>query len=107
MAPPRIKEGFASGRYTFQTIWRVEAPMDWAASTTPASTSFREVSTIRAMKGAADTTRGTMAPLTPMVVPTTLSPTSKAARSWKPLLANLKFSIRARPRLPAPSTTTV
>ena len=46
--------------------------MDWAASTTPASTSFREVSTIRAMKGAADTTRGTMAPLTPMVVPTTI-----------------------------------
>ncbi len=25
--------------------------MDWAASTTPASTSAREVSTIRAMKG--------------------------------------------------------
>ena len=62
MAPPSTKEGFASGRYTFQTIWNVEAPMDWAASTTPASTSFREVSTIRAMKGAADTTRGTMAP---------------------------------------------
>ena len=59
---PRIKEGFASGRYTFQTIWRVEAPMDWAASTTPASTSFREVSTIRAMKGAADTTRGRWRP---------------------------------------------
>ena len=72
MAPPRISEGLASGRYTFQTIWKVEAPMDWAASTTPASTSLREVSTIRAMKGAAETTRGTMAPRTPMVVPTTI-----------------------------------
>ena len=28
--------------------------MDWAASTTPVSTSAREVSTIRAMKGAAE-----------------------------------------------------
>ena len=45
--------------------------MDWAASTTPASTSLREVSTIRATKGAAEITRGTMAPLTPMAVPTT------------------------------------
>ena len=71
MAPPRIREGFASGRYTFQTVWSVEAPMDWAASTTPASTSLREVSTIRAMKGAAEITSGGMAPLTPMVVPTT------------------------------------
>ena len=44
--------------------------MDWAASTTPASTSLREVSTIRAIKGAAETTSGGMAPLTPMVVPT-------------------------------------
>ena len=44
--------------------------MDWAASTTPASTSAREVSTIRAMKGAAETTRGTMAPGTPSLVPT-------------------------------------
>ena len=45
--------------------------MDWAASTTPASTSAREVSTMRAMKGAAETTRGTTAPLTPILVPTT------------------------------------
>ena len=45
--------------------------MDWAASTTPASTSDSEVSTRRAMKGAAETTRGTMAPLTPILVPTT------------------------------------
>ena len=44
--------------------------MDWAASTTPASTSAREVSTIRAMKGAAETTRGTMAPRMPILVPT-------------------------------------
>ena len=44
--------------------------MDWAASTTPASTSAREVSTIRAIKGAAETTRGTMAPGTPILVPT-------------------------------------
>ena len=44
--------------------------MDWAASTTPASTSDREVSTMRAMKGAAETTRGTMAPRTPILVPT-------------------------------------
>ena len=44
--------------------------MDWAASTTPASTSARDVSTMRAMKGAAETTRGTMAPGTPILVPT-------------------------------------
>ena len=44
--------------------------MDWAASTTPASTSAREVSTMRAMKGAAETTRGTMAPRIPSLVPT-------------------------------------
>ena len=34
--------------------------MDWAASTTPASTSEREVSTMRAMKGAAETTEPTV-----------------------------------------------
>ena len=44
--------------------------MDWAASTTPASTSLREVSTIRATKGAAEITSGGMAPLMPMAVPT-------------------------------------
>ena len=44
--------------------------MDWAASTTPASTSLREVSTMRAMKGAAEMTRGGMAPRTPIFVPT-------------------------------------
>ena len=44
--------------------------MDWAASTTPASTSEREVSTMRAMKGAAEITRGGIAPRMPILVPT-------------------------------------
>jgi hypothetical protein len=45
--------------------------MDWAASMTPASTSLREVSTIRATKGAEATTRGRMAPRRPSRVPMT------------------------------------
>ena len=44
--------------------------MDWAASTTPPSTSDRDDSTIRAIKGAAEITRGGIAPRTPIFVPT-------------------------------------
>lgn len=44
---------------------KVLAPMERAASMTPASTSLREDSTIRAMKGIAATTRDTMVAVGP------------------------------------------
>lgn len=46
--------------------------MDCAASTTPISTSFKEDSTILAMKGAAAIQRPTIAALEPITVPTTI-----------------------------------
>jgi hypothetical protein len=49
IAAPTSRDGFASGSRTFTIICQVDAPMDLAASMTPASTSFREDSTIRAM----------------------------------------------------------
>ena len=60
----------ASGSSTLTMICQVEAPMDWAASTTPPSTSSREASMSLATKGAAAMTRGTTVALLPMVVPT-------------------------------------
>ena len=48
MTAPFIREGLDSGSSTLLTIWKLVQPMDWAASMTPASTSFREDSTIRA-----------------------------------------------------------
>ena len=69
MVAPSSSEGFASGSSTLHTICSVEAPIDCAASTTPASTSLTELSTMRATKGkAAIKSGGTMAEA-PMVVP--------------------------------------
>ena len=50
---------------TFTTIRRLPAPMDRAASITPASTSFSEDSTIRAIKGIAAMVSGTMVAVVP------------------------------------------
>ncbi len=47
MAAPTRRLGLASGISTFQMICQLDAPMDFAASMTPALTSFREDSTIR------------------------------------------------------------
>ena len=69
-ALPLMSEGVASGSSTLVMICQVEAPMLWAASTTPLSTSSREDSMRRATKGAAAMTRGTTVALLPMVVPT-------------------------------------
>ena len=48
IAPPTMREGFASGTSTFQTICHGLAPMDCAASITPNGTSLMEDSTMRA-----------------------------------------------------------
>ena len=69
-ALPLSSEGRASGSSTLTMICQVLAPMLWAASTTPLSTSSREDSTRRATKGAAASTSGTTVALLPMVVPT-------------------------------------
>ena len=66
---PEIREGRLSGRITLVMIWKGEQPMDWAASTTPLSTSRREASTSRATKGKAATIRGTMVATVPIEVP--------------------------------------
>ena len=62
--------GMASGSRTFVMICIFVAPIDWAASTRPLSTSRRLVSTIRAMKGATESVRGTMAAAVPIEEPT-------------------------------------
>ena len=64
-AAPRMSEGTDSGSSTFQTISKVVAPMVRAASTTPRSISPRDCSTMRATKGAAATTSGTMVAVVP------------------------------------------
>ena len=64
VAPTR-REVLASTNNTFVTISKSEAPIDLAASMTPASTSFKEDSTIRAIYGAAATTNGTMVAVEP------------------------------------------
>src|SRR5574344_74961 len=63
--------GMASGKSTFSTIWLVLAPMAWAASIRPASTSRSAVSTQRAMKGATATVSGTTAAQVPIEEPVT------------------------------------
>ena len=70
MAAPTSRDGLASGSSTLTIICQVDAPMDLAASMTPASTSFREDSTIRPMYGDAAIIRGTTVALEPMVFPT-------------------------------------
>lgn len=59
------KGGTASARSTFQMIVIVPAPILCAASITPLSTSFKEDSTIRPIKGAAAKTSGTTVAATP------------------------------------------
>ena len=65
-----MRPGRHSGIMTLVMIWKGGAPMLWAASTTPSSSSRRLVSTRRATKGKAATTSGTMVALVPTVVPT-------------------------------------
>ena len=67
---PVMREGRASGSITLKMIWRVEQPMDWAASSTPWSDSRREASTRRATKGKAAATSGMMEATVPTLVPT-------------------------------------
>ena len=45
---PTISEVFASGMSTLKMIVGIEAPIDWAASMTPGSTSSSELSIMRA-----------------------------------------------------------
>ena len=61
--------GSASGSSTFITICRVVAPMAWAASISPWSTSRRDASTSRATNGAAAIVSGTTAAAVPMDEP--------------------------------------
>ena len=49
IAAPVSSEGMDSGSMTFQIIWKLLAPIDFAASTIPAFISFKELSTMRAM----------------------------------------------------------
>ena len=64
-----IREGTLSGIITLQTICMGVAPMLWAASIILGSTSRRLLSTSRATKGKAATTRGTMVAVVPTAVP--------------------------------------
>src|SRR5699024_3431117 len=47
-----IRPGRASGKNTLVTIWPLDRPITWAASTVPEGTSRSEVSTRRAKNGA-------------------------------------------------------
>ncbi len=66
---PKMSEDFASGIRTLIIISHGDAPIAWAASTTPASTSRRDVSTILATNGIAAIVSGTIAAPVPMEVP--------------------------------------
>ena len=65
MVAPEIRDVLASTSITLNTIWRLLAPMDLAASITPGSTSFKEDSTIRPIKGIAAMVRGTIVAVVP------------------------------------------
>ena len=67
---PDTIEGTASFNITLKTIWKSDAPKDFAASITPLSTSLSDDSIILATKGAAAKVNGTMAASLPMEVPT-------------------------------------
>ena len=71
MTPPVMSAGLASGMMTFQMMRNVDAPMDCAASMTPASTSLAADSTMRATYGAAAMTSVTITARLPRLVPTT------------------------------------
>ena len=72
-----IRPGRHSGIITLVMIWNGVAPMLWAASTTPSSSSRRLVSTRRATNGKAATTSGTMVAFVPTVVPTMIRVSGK------------------------------
>ena len=72
MAAPTRRLGFASGSSTLKMICVFVAPMDFAASMTPALTSFRLDSTIRPMYGADAMISGGMMAFGPSVVPTSI-----------------------------------
>ena len=71
MTAPVMSAGLASGMMTFQMIRNVDAPMDCAASMTPALTSLAADSTMRATYGAAAMTSVTITARLPRLVPTT------------------------------------
>ena len=60
MVAPTIRDVRASTNMTFVTMVKLDAPMERAASMTPASTSFKEDSTIRAIYGADKPDGGTI-----------------------------------------------
>src|SRR5690625_1450357 len=65
-----MSPGKASGRKTLETIWPLDMPMTWAASTVPVGTSRSAVSTRRAKNGAVAMVRETVAAYGPIEVPT-------------------------------------
>ena len=65
MVAPLISEVLASTRSTLKIICILLAPIAFAASMTPASTSFKEDSTTLAMYGAAQITSGTIVAVEP------------------------------------------
>ena len=65
-----MRAGMASRMRTPQRIWRLEAPIIWAASILPGSTASRFVSTRRAKKGADRMTSGTTVASEPVDLPT-------------------------------------
>ena len=65
MVPPTIRETLASARSTFQIMVPRLAPILWAASITPWSTSKSDDSTNLATKGAAAKARGTIVAVAP------------------------------------------
>ena len=67
---PNTMECSDSGSITFQMICTGLAPMDWAASITPRSTSNSEDSMTRAINGAAVIVSGTIAAVVPIEEPT-------------------------------------
>ena len=67
---PRSSEGKDSGNRTLVTISQPVAPIVLAASTTPWSTSSKEVSTILATNGVAAITSGTTEAVAPIALPT-------------------------------------
>src|SRR3954469_21188737 len=69
MVKPATMPGSASGSSTLKTICQVLAPIACAASMRPWSTSRSEVSTSRAMKGAAASVSGTTAAAVPIDEP--------------------------------------
>src|SRR5579859_503346 len=70
MVMPATMPGQASGTSTLATICHGEAPIAWAASIRPGSTSRSELSARRATKGTAATVSGTIAAVVPIEVPT-------------------------------------